>query len=120
MQRMQRPAWLRWQPVRLSLWLTLFLLAMGLPSIVLPLVREGPRLVSGSPDEPLRLVHRVLSDPTPPWLIAYALGTQGLLAWFTYFSGNAKVTDSDRFVVFLVLCLAAIGWLQTIAAALGK
>jgi hypothetical protein len=120
MPRMQRPVWLRWQKIRLSLWLTVFLLAMGLPSIMLPLVREGPRLVSGSPDEPLRLVHRVLSDPTPPWLIAYALVTQSILIWFTYFSRNAKVKDSDRFVVFLVLCLVAIGWLQTIAGALGK
>ncbi len=116
---MQRPPWLHWQKLRLSLWLTVALLLVGLPSLivlfVMPLVQALPRLQEGSPDEALRLAHEMVSAASPAWLNVYALLTQAGLVWFTYFSGSRRVKDGDKFVVFLVMCIAAVSWLMTIS-----
>ena len=121
---MQRPSWLRWHGFRISAWLTVALLVMGLPSLivsfVMPLVDALPRLQGGSPDELLLLAHQILTQPSPAWLNGYALVTQALLAWFTYFSGSPRVKDCDKFAVFVVMCVAALSWLLTIAQWIGR
>ena len=115
---MQRPSWLRWHGFRISAWLTVALLVMGLPSLivsfVMPLVDALPRLQGGSPDELLLLAHQILTQPSPAWLNVYALVTQVLLVWFTYFSGSPHVKEHDKFWVFVAMCFAALGWLQTV------
>jgi hypothetical protein len=93
---------------------------MALPSLLLPLVREGSRLFEGSLEEPLRLAHRMVGEPSPPWLVGYLLATQALLVWFTYFSRSARVKDSDKFAVFLLMCVAAISWFETLAQWLAR
>lgn len=37
------------------------------------------------------------------------------LIWFTYFSKNRLVKDSDRFTVFLMLCGGALGLILIVA-----
>jgi len=120
---MQRPSWLRWHGFRISTWLTVVLLIMGLPSLmvsfVVPLVDALPRLQEGSLDEPLRLAHQILTQPSPAWLNIYAMVTQALLLWFTYFSRSPRVKDCDKFAVFVVMCVAALSWLLTIGQWMG-
>jgi len=111
---MQRPPWLRWQKLRLSWWLTLALLAMGLPPVLNPVLREWTALTSGLPEQMLSAAHRIVNEPSPRWLIMYAAVTQAALVWFTYFSRSPRVQDNDKFVVFLVMCLVAISWLQSV------
>jgi len=112
---MQRPPWLQWPGFRLSAWLTVALVAMGLPPILNPVAREWTALTSGDPEAVLTAVHRIFNDPSPWWLTAYAVVTEALLVWFTYFSGSARVKDHDKFWVFVVMCFAAISWLQAFA-----
>lgn len=116
---MQRPPWLRWHGFRLSAWLTVALLAMGLPPVLYPVAREWTPLTSGDPEMLLGAVHRIFNDPSPWWLTVYAAVTQAALVWFTYFSKSARVKEQDKFWVFVVMCLAAISWLQTIAGWIG-
>lgn len=97
------------------MWLTVALLGMGLPSILYPVVREWTALTSGVPEELLAAASRIANEPSPWWLTAYLLMTQALLLWFTYFSRSPRVRDNDRFWVFLVMCVAALSWILTIA-----
>jgi hypothetical protein len=90
---------------------------MGMPSFVVlfvkPLMLALPRLVGASPQEVLQIAHEMLNAPSPAWLNAYALVTQGLLVWFSYFSRSPRVKEHDKFWVFVAMCFAAGGWLQT-------
>ena len=116
---MQRPQWLRWRGFRISAWLTVALLAMGLPPVVTPVVREWAALTSGVPEELIGAAERILRQPTPAWLNAYAAATQVVLVWFTYFSRSPRVKDHDKFAVFLVMCILAVFWLSTIGQWIG-
>jgi hypothetical protein len=99
----------------MSAWLTVALVAMGLPPILYPVAREWTALTSGDPEALLAAVHRIFNDPSPWWLTAYAVLTQVLLVGFTYFSKSARAKEYDKFWVFVVMCLAAISWLQAFA-----
>jgi hypothetical protein len=111
---------LRWQGFCISAWLTVALLAMGLPPVVAPVAREWAALTSGVPEELIGAAERILRQPTPAWLTVYALATQAVSVWFTYFSRSSKVKDHDKFVVFLVICVAALFWLPTIGQWMGS
>src|SRR5262249_48209459 len=113
-----RPTWLRWQGFRMSTWLAVALTVMGLPwlvfSFMMPLLRVLPRLQEGSLEDPLRLAHQIVSEPSPPWMIVWAFVTQSLLVGFTYYSGSPHVKGQDKFWVFVAMCFAAVSWVQTI------
>jgi len=102
----------------MSAWLTVALTVLGLPwllvSFAMPLMRALPRLQEEGPDEAFHVAHQILNEPSPPWLVAWALVTQALLVSFTYYSGSPHVKEHDKFWVFVVMCLAAVSWLQTI------
>ena len=110
---MQRPAWLRWQKIQLSPWLVAAMLVTGLVPVGYLVGRDWLRLSSGSPEELERFIREITYAPSPA-LIVYALVAQGLLLWFTYFSGSTRVRQSDKFAVFLMLTGSAIGWVLTI------
>ena len=96
---------------------------MGMPSLVVlfiqPLTLALPRLVGASPQDLLQWVHATLNAPSPAWLNVYALITQALLVWFTFFSRSPLVKDHDKFWVFIAMCFAVLGWLQTILTWMG-
>src|SRR5882724_9401041 len=94
MLRMQRPAWLRWQKIQLSPWLVAAMLVTGLVPVGYLVGRDWLRLISGSPEELERFIREITYAPSPA-LIVYALVAQGLLLWFTYFSGSARVRQSE-------------------------
>ena len=58
--------------------------------------------------------HREAKDgPTALELTGAAVLTLALI-WFTFFSGNKRVTQDDKKVVALMLVGAAIGWVSMI------
>jgi hypothetical protein len=66
----------------------------------------------GQPGSSLSLDHvarELYSQKRAPLMIAYGLLSELLLIWFTYFSGNYRVRDHDKFSVFLMLCGSAVG-----------
>jgi hypothetical protein len=46
--------------------------------------------------------------------LATAVGFQVALIWFTFFSGNRRVTEDDKKLVTLMLFGAAIAWVRVI------
>jgi hypothetical protein len=42
--------------------------------------------------------------------IVFWLLLSATLIWFTYFSRSPRVKDSDKFVVFVMFCGAAVGY----------
>src|SRR5262249_10126364 len=116
--KMQRPSWLRWHGFRMSTWLAVAFLVMGLPwlvvSFTMPLLRVLPKLQAGSFEDSLRLVNQTMNQPSARWLLAWAFVTQALLVSFTFYSGNSHVKEQDKFWVFVAMCLAAVSWLQLI------
>jgi hypothetical protein len=102
----------------MSAWLTIALTIMGLPwllvSFTMPLMRALPRLQEEGPVAAFRVAHEILNQPSPTWLVAWAVVSQALLVSFTHYSGSPRVREHDKFWVFVVMCFAAVSWLQTI------
>ncbi len=101
--------WLRLQPLRMSPWLLAWILfeflAVLLPPICFEWTRNGHDWAKAFLAAGQQRARGVLT----PLDIALA----GLLTppfiWFTYFSNNKRVRDSDKFAVFLMFCGAGLG-----------
>ncbi len=103
-----RPPWLRWQRIEFSPWLMTYIFLTGIPlfgPVLLALYRNRDENPGTRYVELTRLI-----DKQPSALsCAYAALITLFLIWFAYYSGNKKVTETDKFVVFLMLCGAAVG-----------
>lgn len=117
---MKRPLWLRWQPLRCSPWLGVYLAAALFLPLLAPAFLEWRRDGTEFWQAYETWAHRY--DTGALWLfyILYALATAGFLVWFTYFSRSPRVKDADRLFVFLMLCGASVGWIIMIVRALAR
>jgi cell division protein FtsW (lipid II flippase) len=103
-----RPRWLRLQPLNISPWLTTYIFAAfalylltlfapawkGTPSLSQLIERVGEEQTSG------KLYWQQAVFAAPVWIV---------FLWFTYYCGSKRVRDSDKFLVFLMFCVAALG-----------
>lgn len=117
---MRRPSWLRWQAVTLSPWLLVTILLGWILYLALTV---GPYW-SQSGGAFLRAYvastqHHSMYGPSVLEIVLSLLLAAGLI-WFTYFSKSPRVRDSDKFVVFLMLCGAAVGCVVLIVRFLAR
>jgi len=103
---MPRPEWLHRQPIRFSPWVWIFCVASAMPLVAYLALSAGLPWSSLSLDHVTRELY---SQKRAPTMIAYGLLSELLLIWFTYFSGNHRVRDHDKFSVFLLLSGSAVG-----------
>jgi hypothetical protein len=111
LSEVNRPLWLRWQPVGFSPWLNVYVILTAIPWFGTMLVA-----VYRTRDQSSGIRHveldRMIHQPHSGFFWTYAILTTLFLIWFTYFSGNKRVTESDKFAVFLMLCGASLGWIM--------
>ena len=108
------PTWLRWQPIRFSAWLMAYL------ACLLIFVEFVPALViwhASTETFVQSLARRQILGVWNPFetrwrLVGFVFNVW--LVWFTYFSGNKRVSDSDKFVVFLMICGSVVGAILTL------
>lgn len=115
-----RFSWLRWQPIRFSPWLVLYVIATGLPPLLVPVFLEWSRRGGEFWRAYETWGRRMTTQPPSVFIILYSLIGTGLLVWLTYFSRSPRVKDHDRFAVLLMLCGASVGWVVMIIRSLAK
>ncbi len=102
-------SWLRIQPLVISRWLYGVIFAGG-ALLILPPVFWEQHIHGGTFADAFWAANRqmVHSGPSAYNFVFAILFNLGLL-WFTYFSKNKYVKDSDKFIVFLMLCGSGVG-----------
>jgi hypothetical protein len=99
-----RYSWLNWQPIRMSRWLTAYLFLsvpfIFVPAFVIEMRQNGGHFVQA---------YRTISNQKGAYRVAVLLVFVDLafLVWFTFFMKSKKVTDSDKFAVFIGICAFA-------------
>jgi hypothetical protein len=119
-QAPDNPSWLRWQPIRFSPWLILYVIATGLPPLLGPVFLEWRRQGGEFWRAYETWGRRMTTQPPSVFFILYFLIGTGFLVWFTYFSRSPRVKDHDRFAVLLMLCGASVGWVGMIVRILAR
>jgi hypothetical protein len=94
---------------RMSLWLQCYIAVGGLTMIFLsPMLKW--RALGGSFRDAFWTVHREEAVHGPQVTdFLFAMISIPVLAWFTFYSGNKRVTSEDRMFVSLMLCGAVLG-----------
>jgi hypothetical protein len=96
-----RYSWLNWQPIRTSRWLNTYL-AVSVPIVLVPaflleLHHNGGHLFQA---------YQTLARQEGAYRLAMTLlfADWAFLVWFTFFTKSKKVTDGDKFAVFIGIC----------------
>jgi hypothetical protein len=94
---------------KMSLWLRCYILIGGIAMLFLsPMLKW--RALGGSFREAFWTVYREEALHGPPVAdIFFAVISIPLLIWFTFYSGNKRVTRGDRIFVSLMLCGGVLG-----------
>jgi hypothetical protein len=115
-----KPSWLRWQPIRFSPWLILYVIGTGLPPLLVPIFLEWKRQGEGFWRVYETWGQHMTTQPPSVFIVLYSLIATGILVWLTYFSRSQRVKDHDRFAVLLMLCGASLGWIVMIVRILAR
>jgi hypothetical protein len=94
---------------RMSLWLQCYIAVGGLMMVFLSPVLKW-RALGGSFRDAFWTVYRdqALRGPSVTDFL-FAAASIPVLIWFTFYSGNKRVTKGDRIFVSLMLCGAVLG-----------
>jgi len=96
-----RYSWLNWQPIRTSGWLNVYLMASApivlIPAFMLEMHHNGGHF--------LQAYRTIARQEGSYWLAVILVFVDwAFLVWFTFFAKSKKVTDGDKFVVFIGSC----------------
>jgi hypothetical protein len=94
-------SWLKWQPIRWSRWLQIYLFA-SIPFIFVPALLIEMHHTGGH-FEP---AYQTLANQEGAYRVAEMLVfvDWAFLVWFTFFSKSKLVTDCDKLIVFIGAC----------------
>ena len=99
-----RYSWLNWQPIRTSRWLNVYLMAsvpiVLIPPFMLEMFHNGGHFAQA---------YQKLARQEGSYRLAVILVfvEWAFLVWFTFFTKSKKVTDGDKFFVFIGSCAFA-------------